>query len=690
MPLCTSWPFQCPAELSSRRSPASALFLSLSLSLSLFFHFFSPTLRLPTPNHSRNERSFHFPRQAGPDQHLILIHTFFLQIALMVQLNILLAVAGFVGVAVGQSSPAPTVRLTSINANVVGMKPEYKVPGLCRRYGQQTVVAGNRLFLFGGRQVIDKGNGRIVNETNEEMLVLDLDEEYTLGDRGSIPWERIPAKSTINPPAVKMGGLYTNANDTKLILFEGQVPPEQGEQSSSMWSFDIQSRMWTATDEWKWLSTNGRNFPFRKSRGAVVNVPGKDEGYFIGGLSAYENSTYKGWYYPDTEQFVELDTGRGTKLDNSTGLPIKQKRIGPSAVHIDSVGEQGIIVLLGGTEEHTVRLAAPPIGPPNKLDGLDPNDVRVNPMSQMDVIWIYDIAKRKWHFQTASGDSANRPFARKNFCSAAVSGEDGQSYIYVFGGGTDYRTPMLGMNDTAYNDMFVLTLPAFRWQRVNLGPDGQIPTRQAMTCHAVDSRLFIVGGTAVDATEKSCAYDELRIFDMTALRWITDYVRATPGPFVVPTAISDTVGNQREPAVGWDDLALQQLFTGKPTGEPALEQSPQGTSRRAMQATCAAGVLAGLLVLAIGTTIVCIQRRRRDIDEMNVQLEHLKYLFGYQEPHTHNDGRSLYISETSRKMDMFERVKFRLGLTRSRTGVIGGFYENETPIPVTHLPEKIP
>lgn len=49
-------------------------------------------------------------------------------------------------------------------------------------------------------------------------------------------------------------------------------------------------------------------------------------GFYIGGLRAYENDTFKGWYYGPEEQFTVIDLAVGKKskvgIQYSSILPI--------------------------------------------------------------------------------------------------------------------------------------------------------------------------------------------------------------------------------------------------------------------------------------------------------------------------------------------------------------------------------
>lgn len=158
---------------------------------------------------------------------------------------------------------------------------------------------------------------------DEELLTLDLTAPFST-DEGQVPWRRINfPENAPRPPAVQQGALF-NGNNSKLFLFEGQVPPEQQEtRESEIWEFDTATQSWSGlTDSWEWAG-NGRSFPRRRSRGTPIEIPSPDgtssRGFYIGGARVYQNATFAGWHYPDNDQVVELDLtlGQVTRQNDS-------------------------------------------------------------------------------------------------------------------------------------------------------------------------------------------------------------------------------------------------------------------------------------------------------------------------------------------------------------------------------------
>ncbi|KAL7268105.1 hypothetical protein RUND412_009288 [Rhizina undulata] len=250
----------------------------------------------------------------------------------------------------------------------------------------------NTLFLFGGSVLrVDDGNSK-----DPDLLELDLTKSFAIA-KGQIPWKKSTVQSTTFPPGLQ-------------------------EQPSSIWEYDLTGKKWTQTSTWK---HEDKIFPYRYSRGTSVTLPNEEVGYYIGGLKAYQNSTFQGWYYTYEEQSVSVNLTNGEVIKRSP-LPLKKKRIDATVVYLP-VRPKGVLVLIG--EQKNIKSG----------------------YSRMETIWIYNLDGQSWHFQTAIGDS---PWERKNICMVAVSYANKSMHnIYIYVGGTDSKVTMLGINNTGYGDM---------------------------------------------------------------------------------------------------------------------------------------------------------------------------------------------------------------------------------------------
>jgi hypothetical protein len=90
----------------------------------------------------------------------------------------------------------------------------------------------------------------------------------------------------------------------------------------------------------------------------------------------------------------------------------------------------------------------------------------------MDKVYIYDIYGEEWYTQRVTGDPSTKdgsadarglPTPRMGGCIATASAPDNSSHnVYMTGGSTEYL-------DDAIDEVWVLTLPMFRWTRVYQG-----------------------------------------------------------------------------------------------------------------------------------------------------------------------------------------------------------------------------
>lgn len=132
------------------------------------------------------------------------------------------------------------------------------------------------------------------------------------------------------------------------------------------------------------------------------------------------------------------------------------------------------------------------------------------------VVDVYEPAASTWHKQAATGDV---PSPRVAFCMVGAQGRNGSYELFVFGGAR--------RNDgEAYRDVYVLSLPAFRWFR---GQDADAP-RFFHSCEVVGNRQLLSIGGFNNNDNTSARYSGvdpwkqgLGVFDMTELEWSDGY-----------------------------------------------------------------------------------------------------------------------------------------------------------------------
>lgn len=111
-----------------------------------------------------------------------------------------------------------------------------------------------------------------------------------------------------------------------------------------------------------------------------------------------------------------------------------------------------------------------------------------------------------------------------------------------------------GMAATTANsdgDVYVLSLPSFRWIRVNEGSS----IREKHTCNVLGKHtMLVVGGTIpTDSSEyepKPVNCDTgtfengLAIFDLNQHTWLTDYNANDQSEYALSSAITDVIGGR--------------------------------------------------------------------------------------------------------------------------------------------------
>ena len=193
-----------------------------------------------------------------------------------------------------------------------------------------------------------------------------------------------------------------------------------------------------------------------------------------------------------------------------------------------------------------------------------------------------------------------------------------RSYLY---GGINPK------NLTIYDDVYVLSLPAFKWIQV-YGP-GESP-RWGHTCHFIGNRQMLTVGGALDrqlyniettgATVNTSTltcdweYEGVAIYDMTELIWGSVF-DAYAAPYQVPAPVVSIIGGSgignatlTQPEAGFAQTAVATMFESRDTVN-ATQSSPLPSSSvrpAASQGGNHAGTIAGSVlggIVALGLVI---------------------------------------------------------------------------------------
>ena len=235
--------------------------------------------------------------------------------------------------------------------------------------------------------------------------------------------------------------------------FGGEL--QDAPQPATLWSFDAILNQWN--------DTNVPDDISRLSWGAGVAVNERAEGYYFGGWQ--NNLTTSGWKgVPIASSSLIRYNMADRSFTNNTGPDGIGKAEG--VLLFLPASDNGLLLYFGGV--------------------LDPYINGTIVGSPMNNIYIYDINSGKWYSQTATGDV---PDMRRRFCAGATWADDQSSYnIYLYGG--------LSMNGSAFDDVYILSLPSFTWIRWWPTQPGPGRPHHSLSCNIIGrSQMLVIGGT---------------------------------------------------------------------------------------------------------------------------------------------------------------------------------------------------
>lgn len=176
-------------------------------------------------------------------------------------------------------------------------------------------------------------------------------------------------------------------------------------------------------------------------------------------------------------------------------------------------------------------------------------------MYKLSEIFVYDIASSTWHLQKAKGDV---PDPRTEFCAGVSAAPDDSSFQITIHGG--WNTGLISGERRPYNDVYVLSIPAFRWIKIKdsnnpdlLGTDE--PGRNRHKCNVWNERQLIVsGGLITKGTEdvanftylnKDCndTYPPFKVLDTSTYSWRSSFDPSLEN-YTVPAVVTEIIGGE--------------------------------------------------------------------------------------------------------------------------------------------------
>ncbi|KAL6722212.1 hypothetical protein ACLMJK_001319 [Lecanora helva] len=192
----------------------------------------------------------------------------------------------------------------------------------------------------------------------------------------------------------------------------------------------------------------------------------------------------------------------------------------------------------------------------------------------MDTVTLLDPITKYWYEQNVTG-VPNIPSVRNRFCSFVAIDQHPlntinhttTTEIYMYGG----YAGVLGSSAVQYDEVWVLSLPAFTWHRIDAS---QKSARVGHTCHLVGGRQMLsIGGADAAQTDwwSTPDYTNLNgigIFDLVDEQWRTGY-NANGAPYERSKTVQGYYDKNGPWPRTWTQPALSDLLLHNKTTSPA-------------------------------------------------------------------------------------------------------------------------
>ncbi|KAL8911789.1 MAG: hypothetical protein Q9172_007613 [Xanthocarpia lactea] len=335
------------------------------------------------------------------------------------------------------------------------------------------------------------------------------------------------------------------------------------------------------------------------------------------GDAAWENLTRTTFGYQASDGNTALVLGGMATY--ATGPEISQDTLQPGLLQFDMrtrrfTNSSATSFNTNGTGRHGEMHFVPSFGP-NGLFLILGGENSLESKYSLAEINLYDAATHRWYNQTASG---NVPRGRQEFCVAGVNSTEGTYEIFLYGG----HNGKFGPEAVSYDEIYILTLPAFTWIKVQYPP--QRP-RGGHTCNAIGGgQIISIGGYEANSTIYAGPHvwdtlfnstdpfaQGLGVFNMTSLAWEDHYTANAPA-YVQSELIRTFYADNPQNGSQFSTNELRELFQTT-NFAPVETPRPKRTDFRTpdtpdppsdQTGAIAGGVVGGLAVFAVIAGIV--------------------------------------------------------------------------------------
>ncbi|KAJ8117712.1 hypothetical protein ONZ43_g4144 [Nemania bipapillata] len=407
--------------------------------------------------------------------------------------------------------------------------------------------------------------------------------------------------STDLPDQSLFGGIYPDVggsagtffyDHTTLYPYAGLVGPDAGGSDSSLWAFNSANNTWTS------VQVEGGQISFgNNSEGVYASDPRTGTSFYTGGYTVAFNGTYNG-----TVKFRSPNPGPLGWEFRTAVVGMQGPDILKGAMVYVRKGRAGILIAFGGYQTAYQGNQIPD----SLWDQRPFND-----------IYIYDIYSNVWYHQTATGTI---PELRTEFCAVVSSAPDDSSFQITIHGGWDQ------LNRRAFNDVYVLSVPSFRWIRVqdSNNPDlegGLQPGRNRHKCDIWnETSMIVTGGEITNGTwdtsllSYTCnpAYPPVKVLDTSTYIWQTEFRPNVT--YSIPEVVTSVIGGGplggaqlTQPELNWESDSLAYIFS-----QTGPSSKSQGNDALATSAIVGIAVGAFAALAGIAGTFVAIFFSRRN------------------------------------------------------------------------------
>ena len=217
----------------------------------------------------------------------------------------------------------------------------------------------------------------------------------------------------------------------------------------------------------------------------------------------------------------------------------------------------------------------------------------------------------------------NEALALPDMALACVPYDEADFCSYMFGGATNDTFDTTNWNDAAYRDIYVLSLPAFAWDKAQKPSEIR---RRALTCQVIGNRQMLLIGGSFFANDDKTRVDPwpngMAVFDLVNLEWTDGRYDRSAEKYKRPSIVQD-VYQQSAPV--WDDPALAGIFPFRQsltapsntsnitTSQPTNVPSPTPETKKSKSnhtGAIAGGVVGGIAAIILVAGCAYFLRRR--------------------------------------------------------------------------------